>query len=110
MKKYYITYGNGGDMPFKGGWSTIYAKEESEARQMHVNRHGLSENGCLRFAFSYSEEEFEKTGMKTAGNFGAYEHESIGKEEYMRELERDFIKYELENPTQLWNSEEIKGD
>lgn len=77
MNRYYITYGSGSDMQFQKGWSVVYAESESEARQKHANRHGTTESGTLRFAFSYTEERFNATDMPTEGNLGGYEQEVI---------------------------------
>lgn len=77
MNKYYMTYGTCDSMPFIGGWSLVYAESESEARKKHLDRHGLSDSGCLNFAFSYSEDEFIESKMYIEGNHGNFEHEVI---------------------------------
>lgn len=77
MKKYYFTYPMNDRMPFRGGWTTIHAESEQEARNKHKNKYGLSDSGCLRFAFCYSEEEWKNTSMNTDGNFDIFEHEVI---------------------------------
>lgn len=77
MKKYYITYGMSDSQPFKGGWSTVYAKNEEQARKKHAKKYGFTDGGYLRFAFSYSEERWEEMDMKDEGNLGYFEHEVI---------------------------------
>lgn len=77
MKKWYFTYGSGGRMPYDNGWTIIYAETMDEARKKHIKRYGLSEGGNPRYAFSYSEEEFNDTIMATEGNFGVYTQEEI---------------------------------
>lgn len=77
LSRYYITYGTSDNLPYQGGWTVIYAKDEDEARQKHIERYGLTEDGYARFAFSYTEEEFLSTSMYHDGNCGAYTHEVI---------------------------------
>ncbi len=77
MNRYYITYGTSDTQPYQGGWSVVYAESEAEARQKHAKRHGTTESGTLRFAFSYTEERFNATDMPFEGNLGGYEHEVI---------------------------------
>lgn len=84
MNKYYFTYGTSSCMPYQGGWSLIYAEDIDEARDLHRDRHGLSENGLLRYAFDYTEEEFLKSGM-VDGNLGAKEQERLSSYDYLYE-------------------------
>lgn len=77
MKKWYFTYGSGGDMPFEDGWTIIYAETLAEAQKKHIGRYGLSKGGSPRYAFSYSEEEFNDTIMAIEGNFGVFTQEEI---------------------------------
>ena len=77
MNKYYMTYGEDDSMPFQGGWSVIYAETENEARKKHADKYGLSKEGCLRFAFSYTEERWAESNMEDDGNCGKYEQEVI---------------------------------
>ena len=81
--KYYFTFGSEGQL-FVGGWVTVTAKSFFDARRLFIEHYGknaLDNNGFLRFSFQYDEDEFEKTGMATKGNIGAFCHEEIGKEE-----------------------------
>ncbi len=73
MNKYYITFGYG--HIYTGGWIVIYAKSDHEARQKFKKYYGVSgttREGLLNFSFSYTEEEFQSTGMGEKGNMGAF--------------------------------------
>jgi len=74
LEKYYFTFAEDGQL-FRGGWVIICAKTETAARRLFVEHYGeaaISQEGFLRFAFSYSEIEFLKTGMLDTGNFGYF--------------------------------------
>lgn len=78
MSKYYFTYGSGDDeQPFFGGWTEILAEDETEAREKHRKKYGLSKNGFLRFSNVYIESQFKESGMLERGNFGMFCNETI---------------------------------
>ena len=79
MDNYYFTFGTGKDFPYQGGWVVVKANSYGEARNKFKEKFG-TRDGYLPFAFQYSEEEFELSGMDKRGNFGEFCHEVIGEE------------------------------
>ena len=81
---YYFTFGSGGRPPmlFNGGWVRINADNIHDAQKKFIDHYGdralrPGSNCVLNYAFDYTEEEFEKTGMGITGNRGQLEHEYI---------------------------------
>lgn len=78
--KFYITYGN--THLFVGGWSLVHADSKEEAIHKLYKNHptlcAVHVPNYYVFSSIYNEEEFKKTGMKTKGNFGRFQHEEIG--------------------------------
>ena len=80
MRKFYFTYGNSSDYPFRNGWTLIFAPDMKAAQEVfkayHPNPSG--DEHCLNCADFYDEEHFHSAGCFRTGNFGAYCHEIIG--------------------------------
>lgn len=74
----YFTFSMEGQL-FERGWIEIKADTISEAREKFVKKYKdrAFVGKSLNFAFPYTKEEFDRTGMKEEGNFGAYCHETI---------------------------------
>jgi len=77
MPVFYFTYGRSKDFPFAGGWSTIHADSLNEACDKHNAKHGVTETGFGRWAYTYDEADYENLEMFREGNGGAFEHEVI---------------------------------
>lgn len=76
MSIYYFTYGDSENQPYYGGWSEVHAESYGDARRKHIEKHGLID-GFARFAFQYTEEQWEASDMKDRGNGGYFCHEVI---------------------------------
>lgn len=77
MKKWYFTFSLNDHFPYQGGWVIVEAETEHKARKIFNEKYPPFENGLLRCAFVYSEEEFMKTTMAKEGNYDAWCHEVI---------------------------------
>ena len=65
-EKFVITYGTSAIYPYESGYSIVYAPDMKTAREMHAKKYGYTrDDGCLRFAFSYTAEESKKFGCET---------------------------------------------
>lgn len=74
MNKYYFTFGSEGH-PYVGGWITIEADNMELATQIFRILYPDKNNGFLRYAFRYTEDEFKRTIMYEKGsNLGAACH------------------------------------
>lgn len=69
MSNFYFTYGIEGH-PFVGGWTMVGANDAEQACALFRAVHPDKTEGVLNCAFVYSEEDFKKTTMMKAGNFG----------------------------------------
>jgi hypothetical protein len=79
MNRFYFTFGLDRQI-YRGGWVVIHANTLEEAQNKFVKRfaeRAVDKKGYLCYAFSYRQDEFEKTKMHKKGNFGAYCHEEI---------------------------------
>lgn len=79
MRAYYFTFGSSGQI-YEGGWIRILAYNLKEAQRKFKKRYGseaVDDIGLLRYAGSYTEEEFKKDDMFREGNFGAFLHETL---------------------------------
>lgn len=78
LKNFYFTFGTSDDFPYSGGYIIIEAENLKAAtrifREYYPNPLSDTTLNCSDY---YTEEEFEKTGMK-AGNRGAGCHCIIG--------------------------------
>lgn len=69
-KRFYFTYGTGGDQPFYGGWSEVVAEDQGKAIKAYTAYHPMK-NGLLNCCTVYSEEDFKRTRMfQNGNNFG----------------------------------------
>lgn len=80
MKKYYFTFGGGGQV-YRGGWVEIHADSLLEAQRKFVDHFGdraYKSKGVLNYSWNYTEESFKKTIMyEDNNNLGAGCHEII---------------------------------
>lgn len=76
-KKFYFTYGTDPMFPYGGGWTEIHADTYEEAADKHAKVFGTLDFGFGRFAEGFTEEMWQKSGMKDKGNFGAFCHHVI---------------------------------
>lgn len=79
MRTFIFTFGSDGQI-YEGGWIKVHAKDLDQAEKKFVAYYGKqarNENGLLRYAFAYTEQEFEKTGMAKGGNYGAFCRDEI---------------------------------
>lgn len=77
--RWYFTFGTDPNMPYQSGWVEILADTLADAIEKFKTRFGdkaETHPGCLNCAFWYSEEQFNRSGMKN-GNFGFKCHEVI---------------------------------
>lgn len=76
LTKYYFTFGNDPEFPYKGGWVTVIAEDMLQAMRIFAARFPNEDH--LLCAEVYAQDEFRKTPMYLNGNMGAYSHEVIG--------------------------------
>ncbi len=69
---FYFTYGTAPEYPFCGGWTLIVA-EDWDAAEAAFRIYHKGES----YAFAYTQDAMEKTGMLLSGNAGAFCHEKI---------------------------------
>lgn len=77
--RYYFTFGSSGQI-HECGWIEIIADTLNEAQDKFIDHYGKDQayiGSSLRYSFAYTEEAFEKSGMKENGNLGKYCHEVI---------------------------------
>ncbi|MBF7097605.1 hypothetical protein [Alkalibacter mobilis] len=78
MNNYIFTFGSSGQI-YNGGWIRIRAESLKNAQEKFVQRfkEDAYSGELLRYATSYNEDSFKKTGMLEEGNWGAFEHEFL---------------------------------
>ena len=82
--KYYFTFGSSGQV-YQDGWVEIHADSLREAQDKFIDHFGERAwhyEGVLNYAFSYTQEEYDKDMMSDYsmfrnGNGGVYCHEVI---------------------------------
>src|SRR5574344_1218486 len=67
MEKFYFTFGCDEKQIHDGGLIVIEANNYYEAREKFVEKYGIDKDGCLPFAFQYTEEQFKQTSMYKRG-------------------------------------------
>ena len=76
MRKFYFTYGTGGQ-PFVGGWTEVEAPNYGAAIVAFRAYHPDKTKGIVNCASVYDEERFRMTEMYRTGNFNRRCHEII---------------------------------
>lgn len=71
LHKFYFTYGNDDQQPYRGGWTEVFAPDGHLACMAFRVAHPDRIPNILNCSSVYTEEEFAKTNMVGArGNFG----------------------------------------
>lgn len=78
-QKFYFTFGDSPEFPYKGGWVVIEAPNVDMAREIFALLYPSSKDAILRYSFVYNETTWQNTVMcKNNTNLGKGCHASFG--------------------------------